>query len=61
MKKVDGAISYSPNCDEDLLLYLLVCEGKKPDYFGNDDYDKLIRCINAEQLLKKLIEQLKKN
>ena len=72
-KKVDGAISYSPNCDEDLLLYLLICEEKKPDYIGNDDYDKLTRCMNdcwnswiifyckkAEQLSKKLIEQLKK-
>lgn len=45
-KKVDVAISYSPNCDEDLLLYLLICEGKKPDYIGNDDYDKLIRSMN---------------
>jgi len=72
-KKVDGAISYSPNCDGNLLLYLLICEGKKSDYFGYDSYDKLIRCMNdccnswiiyyckkAEQLSKKLIEQLKK-
>lgn len=71
-KKVDAAISFSPFGDNEIKLYLFICEAKKPNNNLND-YEKLVRtlhdcfnslviyfCKKSKGLTTKLIKLFKK-